>query len=183
MRKVIVAEFLTLDGVMEASEEWQPPYVSEDVAEEIRAGIHASEALLLGRVTYEIFAAYWPSQTNDEFGIADKLNSERKFVVSSTLEKAEWNDSTLIRGNVAEEIRKLKQQPGEDIRIIGSATLVQSLMKEDLIDEYWLMVHPVVVGRGKRLLNDGMETTGLKLVEAKAFSSGVVLLRYQPDNK
>ena len=180
MRKVIVSEFLTLDGVMEASEQWQPPYVSEDVAEEIRADIHASEALLLGRVTYEIFAAYWPSQTNNELGIADKLNSEPKFVASSTLDKAEWNNSTLIKGNVVEEIRKLKQQPGGDIRIIGSATLVQSLMKEDLIDEFRLMVHPLILGRGKRLFNDGIETTGLKCVEAKAFSSGVVLLRYQP---
>lgn len=104
MRKLIAAEFLTLDGVMEASEEWQPAYVSEDVADEIRASIHASEALLLGRVTYEMFAAYWPSQTNNEFGIAVKLNSQPKFVVSSTLETAEWNNSTLIEGNVAEEI-------------------------------------------------------------------------------
>jgi dihydrofolate reductase len=183
MRKVIVSEFLTLDGVMEASEQWQPPYVSDDVAEEIRVGIHAAEASLLGRVTYEIFAAYWPLQTHNEFGIADKLNSEHKFVVSSTLEKAEWNNSTLIKGNVAEEIRKLKQQPGGDIRVVGSATLVQSLMHANLIDEYRLMVHPLVLGRGKRLFNDGMETTGLKLVEAKAFSSGVVLLCYQPDNK
>jgi len=180
MRRIIVTEFLTLDGVMEASEQWQPHYVSDDVAEEITAGIHAAEVSLLGRVTYEMFAAYWPFQTHNEFGIADKLNSERKFVVSSTLEKVEWNNSTLIKGNVAEEIRKLKQQPGGDIRVVGSATLVQSLMKAGLIDEFRLMVHPLVLGRGKRLFNDGMETTGLKLVEAKTFSSGVVLLRYQP---
>src|SRR5262247_3431120 len=107
MRKLIVAEFLTVDSVMEASEEWQPPYVSEDVAEAIQASIHASEAMLLGRVTYELFAAYWPYQTNNEFGIADKLNSQPKFVVSTTLEKAEWNNTTLIKGNVADEIRKL----------------------------------------------------------------------------
>jgi dihydrofolate reductase len=180
MRKVIVAEFLTLDGVMEASEEWQPPYVSDDVAEEIRAEILGAEASLLGRTTYEIFAAYWPLQTHNEFGIADKLNSERKFVVSTTLERAQWNNSTLIKGNVVEEIRKLKQQPGGDIRIAGSATLVQSLMKAGLIDEYLLLVHPIVRGRGKRLFKDGMDTTALKLVETKSFSSGVVLLRYQP---
>jgi dihydrofolate reductase len=180
MRKLIAAEFLTLDGVMEASEEWQPAYVSEDVADEIQASIHASEALLLGRVTYEMFAAYWPSQTNNEFGIADKLNSQPKFVISSTLETAEWNNSTLIKGNVAEEIRKLKQQPGGDIRLTGSATLVQSLMQDDLIDEFWLMFHPIVIGHGKRLFRDSIDTTALNLVETKTFSSGVVLLRYRP---
>ena len=179
VRKIIVSEFLTLDGVMEASEQWQPPYVSDDVAQEIRAGIHAAEAALLGRVTYEIFAAYWPARTNNEFGIADKLNSERKFVVSATLEKAEWNNSTLIKGNVAEEIRKLKQQPGGDLRVVGSATLAQSLMTAGLVDEYRFFVHPIVVGHGKRLFQDGMDRTALKLVETKTFSSGVVFLHYQ----
>jgi dihydrofolate reductase len=136
--------------------------------------------MLLGRVTYEMFAAYWPSQTNNEFGIADKLNSQPKFVVSSTLEKGDWNNTTLIKGNVEEEIRTLKQQPGGDIRLTGSATLAQSLMQAGFVDEYWFLVHPIVVGRGKRLFPDGMELTGLKLVESKAFRSGVVLLRYQP---
>jgi dihydrofolate reductase len=164
---------------------WKPrksgsPYVSDDVAEEIRTAIHAAEASLLGRATYELFAAYWPFQTNNEFGIADKLNSEPKYVISSTLEKVEWNNSTLIRGNVAEEIRKMKQQPGGDIRVVGSATLVQSLMQAGLVDEYWLLVHPIVRGRGKRLFKDGMDTMSLKLVETKRFNSGVVLLRYQP---
>jgi dihydrofolate reductase len=183
MRKLIVAEFLTVDGVMEASEEWQPPYVSEDVAEEIRAAIHASEALLLGRVTYELFAAYWPAQSNHTLGIADKLNSQPKFVVSTTLEKAAWNNTTLIRADVVGEIRKLKQQSGGEIRLIGSATLARSLMQTGLVDEYWFLVHPIVVGRGKRLFPDGMESAGLKLVESKAFRSGVVLLRYQPDRE
>ncbi len=123
MRKLIMAEFLTLDGVMEASEEWQPSYVSEDVAEAIQTSILTSDAALLGRVTYQMFAAYWPTQTNNEFGVADKLNSQPKFVVSSTLDKAEWNNTTLIKGNVVEEIRALKQQPGGDIRLSGSATL------------------------------------------------------------
>jgi dihydrofolate reductase len=183
MRKLIVAEFLTLDGVMEASEEWQPTYVSEDVAEEIRASIQASEAMLLGRVTYELFSAYWPYQTNNEFGIADKLNSQPKFVVSSTLTKVAWNNSTLIKGNAAEEIRKLKQQSGGDIRLSGSATLAQSLMQAGLVDEYWLLVHPLVRGRGKHLFPNGMESMSLKLVESRAFRSGAVLLRYQPDKK
>ncbi|MBI5840863.1 MAG: dihydrofolate reductase family protein [Chloroflexi bacterium] len=183
MRKIIVNEFMTLDGVIEAPEEWQFPYLSEDVSEEIRTGVYEAEASLLGRKTYEIFAASWPLRTNNEFGVADKLNSERKFVVSSTLEEVEWNNSTLIKGNVEEEVRKLKQQPGGVIRIVGSATLVQSLMKADLIDEFQLMIHPVVVGHGKRLFNDAIGIPSLKLVETKAFSTGVVLLHYQSDKK
>jgi dihydrofolate reductase len=123
------------------------------------------------------------SRTNNEFGVADKLNSAPKFVVSSTLEKVEWNNSTLIREDVAEEIIKLKQQPGGDIAVIGSATLVQSLMHYDLIDEYRLLVHPIVLGSGKRLFPDGVNMTALKLLEAKAFSSGIVLLRYQSNEK
>ena len=97
MRKLIMAEFLTLDGVMEASEEWQPPYVGEDVAEAIQRSIHASDAALLGRVTYQMFASYWSTQTKNEFGVADKLNSQPKFVVSSTLDTAEWNNTTTTR--------------------------------------------------------------------------------------
>ena len=181
MRNLIVAEFLTLDGVMEASEQWQPPYVSEDVAEAIQTSIHSSEAALLGRVTYQMFAAYWPTQTKNEFGVADKLNSQPKFVVSSTLDKTEWYNTTLIKGNVIEEIRRLKQQSGGDIRLSGSAMLAQTLMQAGLVDEYWLLVHPVVRGRGKRLFADGMESADLKLVESNAFRSGAVLLRYAPD--
>jgi dihydrofolate reductase len=180
MRKVIVSEFLSLDGVMEASEEWQPAYFSDDVAADLKAEILASEALLLGRVTYEIFAAYWPYQIKNESGIADKLNSERKYVVSSTLTKVAWNNSILIQENVTEEVRNLKQQPGGDIRVIGSATLVRSLMETDLIDEYWLMVHPLILGKGMRLFDGRMVKTGLELIESKVFSSGVVLLRYRP---
>ena len=182
MRKVIVSEFVTLDGVMESNEKWQFPYYSDDLAEFNKAQILALDAILLGRVTYEVFASSWPSRTNNEFGIADKLNSTPKFVVSSTLEKAEWNNSTLIKENVAEEIANLKRQPGGDIGITGSATLIQSLMQSDLIDEYRLLVHPVVVGSGKRLFRDGNKAA-LKLIKTKMFSSGVVMLSYQPAPK
>ena len=181
MRKLVVSEFITLDGIIEAPEKWQFPYLSEDVSEQIVAEIHSTESSLLGRITYDIFAASWPQRTHNEFGVADKLNSEPKYVVSSTLDKAEWNNSTLIKGNVEEEVRKLKQQPGGTIRIVGSASLIQSLMKTDLIDEFRLIVHPVIVGQGKRLFNNGIEATHLKLVEAKTFKSGVVLLSYQPE--
>jgi len=178
MRKIIVSEFLTLDGVMESNERWQFPYFSDDLAEFSMKQILALDAILLGRVTYEIFASSWPSRTNNEFGIADKLNSVPKFVVSSTLEKAKWNNSTIIKENVAQEISTLKQQPGGDIGITGSATLIQSIMHYNLIDGYRLLVHPIVLGSGKRLFSDASNTT-LKLVETKMFSSGVVLLTYQ----
>ncbi|MBI5667211.1 MAG: dihydrofolate reductase family protein [Chloroflexi bacterium] len=180
MRKIIACEFLTLDGVMEASEQWQPAYVTEDVAEVMTSHILGADGTLLGRVTYEMFVGYWPLQTHNEFGIADKLNSEPKYVVSSTLQKADWNNTTVIKGNVAEEIVRLKQQPGGYIRLVGSATLVQSLTGAGLIDEFWLLVHPLVRGRGRRLFNEAMETISLKLVEARPFRSGVALLRYQP---
>jgi dihydrofolate reductase len=183
MTKIIACEFLTLDGVMEASEQWQPSYVSPDLAETITAHINGADGTLLGRVTYEMFAGYWPSQTHNEFGIADKLNSEPKYVVSSTLQEAVWQNTTLIKENVVEEITKLKQQPGGYLRLVGSATLTQSLMQAGLIDEFWLLVHPIVRGNGKRLFDKGLEQTSLKQVEVKPFSSGVVLLRYQIERK
>jgi len=181
LRKIIVSEFLTLDGVMESPDKWQPSYVSDDVAETIQTQILGCGAMLFGRVTYEEFTAYWPLQTNNEFGIANKLNSMPKFVVSSTLEKAEWNNSTLIQENVLEGITRLKQQGDGDIQLTGSATLVQALMQSDLIDEFRFLVHPIVMGSGKRLFKDGMDTKALKLIESSTFSSGVVALTYQPD--
>jgi dihydrofolate reductase len=125
-----------------------------------------------------MFINYWPLQKNNEFGIGDKLNSEPKYVVSSTLQKATWNNTTVIKGDVPAEIRRLKAQPGGYIRLVGSATLVQSLMQDDLIDEYWLLVHPVVMGTGRRLFGGGIDKVSVTLAEVKPFSSGVVLLRY-----
>ncbi len=180
MRKLIAYEYLTLDGVMESPEKWQFPYFSDDFTEFNKAQILSFDASLLGRVTYEIFASYWPLQTNNEFRLADKINSAPKFVVSSTLEKAEWNNSTLIKENAMEEISRLKQQDGGDIGIIGSAALVQSLMQTDLIDEYRLLIHPIIVGSGKRLFKEGTESTSLKLIETKVFDLGVVVLVYKP---
>jgi len=182
MRKIIVFEYMTLDGVMEAPEKWQFPYLSKDVAEVIQSQISDVDAILLGRATYDIFAASWPSRTHNEFGVADKLNSAPKYVTSSTLVNPDWNNTTQIDGNVPEEIARLKRQPGGDIGILGSAALVQSLMGSGLIDEYRLMVHPIVLGYGKRLFQEE-NNLALKLVEVKAFSSGVLLLRYQPDGQ
>ena len=181
MRKVIVTEFITLDGVVEAPEKWSFPFWNDEIAKFKHDELFASDALLLGRVTYQGFAAAWPSRT-DETGFADRMNSLPKFVVSTTLDKVEWNNSRLIKENVAEEVSKLKQQPGQNLLIYGSGALVHTLMQHNLIDEYWLLVYPVVLGSGKRLFKDGSNTT-LKLVETKTFSSGVVLLCYQPETK
>ena len=183
MTKIVACDFLTLDGVMEASEEWQPSYVSPDLASTMTEHIHGADGTLLGRVTYEMFSAYWPLQTQNEFGIADKLNSEPKYVVSSTLRNATWENTTVISGNLIEEVTKLKQQRGGYLRLVGSATLTQSLMEAGLVDECWLLLHPVVRGKGRRLLDKGFERTALQQVEVKSFTSGVVLLRYKAERK
>ena len=169
---------MTLDGVMESPEKWQLPYLSEDVTEVIMAQILEADAILLGRVTYEMFAASWPSRTNNEFGVADKLNTAPKFVVSETLEIAEWNNTTIIKDDIEKGIAKLKQNPGGDIALIGSGRLLETLMRYGLVDEYRLLLHPVVLGGGRRLFADGVHAM-LELIEVKRFTSGVVLLCYQ----
>lgn len=180
MRKIIALEYVTVNGVMEAPEEWQFPYLADDVQQSNIDLLNSMDAIIFGSVTYQILAAFWPNQANNAFGVADKLNSVRKYVVSSTLSEVTWNNSMLFTGNLADEITDLKQQPGGNIAIIGSAMLVQSLMKADLIDEYHLQIYPVVVGKGKRLFKDNVVTTALKLDRSQAFSSGVVNLIYQP---
>lgn len=178
MRKVVVTEFLSLDGVMEAPA-WTAPYWNDEIAKFKGEETSASDALLLGRVTYQGFAAAWPDSKDEG---APYFNSVRKYVVSTTLDKAEWNNSRIIKGNVVEEITKLKQQDGQDITVHGSATLVQTLIQHDLVDRYRLLVYPVVVGKGKRLFQDGTTAT-LKLVKTQSFSSGVAALIYEPDRK
>src|SRR5829696_6776681 len=178
MSKIVVSEFVALDGVMEAPNEWQFPFWHDEMGQYKFEELFASDALLLGRVTYEGFAAAWPSMT-DEAGFADRMNSLPKYVASTTLDDAEWNAS-LIKENVAEEVARLKQQPGQDILIYGSADLVHTLMQHDLIDEYRLMVFPVVLGSGKRLFQEGSGTKVLRLVDTKTTSTGVALLTYEP---
>ena len=183
MRRLIVSEFLTLDGVMEAPETWQFPFFSDDFTEFNQTKIHESDISLLGRVTYDIFAGFWPTQTHNEFGIADKLNNMPKFVVSSTLKSADWNNSTLIKANPMQEIAKLKQQGDGIIAVTGSNTLVQALMQANLVDEYQLTIHPIILGSGKRLFREGINQIGLKLVDTKPFKRGIVALIYHPDRK
>lgn len=189
MGKVVVSEFVSLDGVIEdpgGAEKfehggWTIPYWSDDIGAFTFDELMTSDGLLLGRVTYEGFAAAWPGQA-DEAGFADRMNNLPKYVVSTTLDKADWNNSTIISGNVAEEVANLKEQGGQDILINGSGKLIQSLMPDNLIDEYRLLVYPIVLGSGKRLFQGGIDTT-LKLVESRVFDSGVILLRYQPAAK
>jgi dihydrofolate reductase len=181
-RRLIVSEWTTLDGVFDAAtmKEWFEPFDSTDRQNYIRENVMTSGAFLVGRVTYEMFASYWPNQKHDEMGIADRLNSAPKYVVSSTLMNAEWNNSTIIDKNVVEEIAKLKQQPGQDIMLFGSALLVQSLMKTDLIDEYRFLVHPIVMGSGKRFFRDEMVMTKMRLTKTKTLNLGVIVDCYQP---
>lgn len=190
MRKVIVSEFVTLDGVIEdpgGSEKtphggWSFQFWSDEAGKYKFDEIFASDALLLGRVTYQGFAAAWPAVT-DESGFADRMNGLPKYVVSTTLNEAAWNNSTLIKANIAEEVSRLKQQPGKDILVSGSGRLVRTLMQHGLVDEYRLMVHPIVLGGGKRLFDGVTDLSLLKLIETKTFSSGVVLLVYQSAGK
>jgi dihydrofolate reductase len=183
MRKLVASFFISLDGVVQGPGPedgfdlagWTMPYWDDDIAAFVTAGMGAADTLLLGRVTYQGFAAAFASSTSPD---AEIMNSYRKYVVSTTLEQAEWTNSSLIKGNVAEEVAKLKQQPGRDIGMSGSGTLVQSLLQEGLIDELNLLIYPVVVGRGKRLFQDGSNRT-LKLKQSKTSSSGVLLTSYQ----
>lgn len=196
MRKLVVGTFLTLDGVMQAPGNpqedteggfeyggWQGPYFDADAGRFISEQIAAGEALLLGRVTYQIFAAYWPHAPADD-AIARKLNSMPKYVWSTTLDKLEWNNSTLVKGDIVQEVTKLKQQPGSGIlSVTGSGKLAQTLMQRDLVDEYSLWIHPVVLGSGKRLFAAGIDPIKLKLINTKTTASGIVILTYQPDRK
>src|SRR5258708_7709365 len=190
MRKVVVSEFVTLDGVMDdpggsegtAHGGWSFKIRnSEDQGKFKTDELFASDALLLGRVTYQGFAAAWPTMPGTG-AYGERMNSLPKYVVSTTLKAVDWNNSRLISQNVGDEVSKLKQQPGQDILVFGSGNLVQTLMEHDLVDQYNPLVHSIASGSGKRLFNDRTQAT-LKLVETKQFGSGVVALIYQPDRK
>jgi dihydrofolate reductase len=180
LRKVIASEFISLDGVVESPDRWQLPYFSDEMGEAVGAAMATSDAMLLGRVTYQEFESFFPGVSSEDQPFADYMNNTPKFVVSTTLEEAEWNNSTLIKEKVAGEITELKHQPGKDIAISGSITLVQSLLREDLLDELRLMVHPVVVGSGKRLFENVGDQKALELVDSVTFSTGVLYLTYRP---
>jgi dihydrofolate reductase len=180
MRKLVVTENITLDGVIDMSEGWFDP-LNEDVDQsDITAANtehrEAADALLVGRNTFEAFRGFWPQQTDDPTGVSDYLNAVNKYVVSSTLNDPGWKNSTVLRGPVISEVQKLKEAPGRDIVATGSTQLVHALIAAGLVDEYRLFVFPVVVGRGARLFESA--NVKLKLLETRPFVSGAVLLRY-----
>ena len=185
--RLVVTEFVTLDGVIEdpgGSEKspaggWAFRFQRGPEGDKFKFDeLMAAEAQLLGRRTYEGFAAAWPSM-KDDVGFADRMNSMPKYVVSSTLHNATWNNTRILRGNLVDEINKLKQAPGNDLLVAGSGQLVQSLAQHQLVDEYRLMIFPVVLGSGKRLFGDGIPQTPLTIVESRQMGA-VLTVRLQP---
>jgi dihydrofolate reductase len=178
MRKVVASLFITLDGVVESPEKWSFDHFDAGMMVEMQSQLNATDSVLLGRVTYQDWAGYWPTSTDEPF--ASHINKTQKYVVSSTLDNLAWQNSSLLKGNLADEIAKLKQQPGKNIGTAGSPALVRSLLEDDLIDELILDVYPVVAGSGKRLFHDGSELKRLTLVDSKTTPTGVAILTYQP---
>jgi dihydrofolate reductase len=177
MRKLRAWLYVTLDGVVEAPENWV--MADDRMFEEQTADYASSDALLLGRRTYEVFAASWPQRGSDVPN-ADWMNNTQKHVASTTLESTEWQNSTVLEGDVAEAVSRLKQEDGETITLNGSATLLRSLLRAELVDELRLFLHPVVVGSGERLFDNREGLGVLELAQCHAYDSGVVSLRYQP---
>jgi dihydrofolate reductase len=190
MGRIVVTEFVSLDGVMEdpgGSEHtkngaWTFKYNRGDEGNKFKVDeTNNAEAQLLGRVTYEGFAEAWPQRSGDPF--SDKFNSMPKYVISQTLKKADWNNSTILKGNVVEEVSKLKQRLKGDILVSGSARLVQTLIANDLVDQLNLMVFPVILGTGKRLFGETSAMKPLQLAESKTVGDGIAILIYRPANK
>jgi dihydrofolate reductase len=195
MRKVIVNEFMTLDGVVQApggADEdtsggfehggWHMPYMDEVAQKEVLEGINEAGGFLLGRRTYEIFAAYWPNASDEEQVIAEPLNTKPKYVASRTLsEPLEWQNSTVLEGDVAEAVPALKQADGDgDLHVIGSSELVRELIANDLVDELRVMIDPLVVGGGKRVFNDDGALRSWRLVDSQVTTTGAILATYAP---
>jgi dihydrofolate reductase len=192
MRKLIVLSFITLDNVMQAPggpeedptggfehEGWMFGYFDDFLLNAMIKQTSKPFDLLLGRKTYEIFAAYWPYVNADQNPFAAKLNNAKKYVASKTLTKLDWNNSELINGDVPEGIKRIKEQDGLEIQVHGSSNLVQTLLKHDLVDELWLKIFPVTLGRGKRLFAEGSIPAGFKLLESGISPSGVIIANYE----
>ena len=192
MSEILVTTFLSLDGVMQApggpDEDtsggfdqggWLVPFADEDMGRFVVEWIGRADGFLLGRKTYEIFAAHWPLATDPDDPVARALNTLPKYVASRTLERVEWNNSTLLRGDVVEEVRKLKNRPGREIQVHGSGGLAQTLIQNDLVDEYRLWSFPVILGRGRRLFGDGAVPATLALVDSRRTSTGVAIHTYR----
>ena len=188
MRKLIVLEFITLDGVIQAGGApqedtsdgfkyggWQAPYSDEILGKVMREQMKQPFSLLLGRKTFEIFASYWPAHANGWPGI----NEATKYVVSETLQSHEWSNSVFINGDVVGKIKKLKQEEGPDMKVYGSSVLIQTLLKHDLVDELWLKIYPVTLGTGKRLFAEGILPAAFTLTDSKVSAKGVIIANYR----
>ena len=177
--RLVATEYLSLDGVFEEPGHWSFPYFDEQAAKFKSDELATADAQLLGRLTYEGFAKAWPTmEGTGDFGV--KMNSMPKYVVSKTLKNPEWTNTHVISSNVEEEIRKLKAQPGGDLLLAGSGRLFNALMSAGLIDLYRFMVHPIVIGKGKRLFANDDHRRGLKRIDTKQFPNGIVVLEYEP---
>jgi dihydrofolate reductase len=181
MRKVTAGLNITLDGVVEAPEQWSFNHFDQGVMEEMQAQLTTQDTILLGKTTYEQWAGFWPTSPDEPF--ASFINNTPKYVVSTTLNEVTWKHSTLLKGSLTEELTRLKRQPGKTIGTAGSPTLVQSLLHHNLLDELTLIIYPVVAGKGKRLFNKEGDLQRLKLVNCKATSTGVMILTYQPGDQ
>jgi len=192
MRKIIVLSFITLDGVVQAPggpEEdtsggfkyggWVVPHFDESLGKAMGEQMGKQSDLLLGRKTFEIFASYWPHHEDDWPGI----NKVAKYVASNTLSTHEWNNSIFLKGNITDQVKKLKQQDGSDLQVHGSGNLIQTLFKHDLVDEIWLKIFPITLGKGKRLFDKGTIPANFKLLESKATPGGVIIASYVRDGE
>jgi dihydrofolate reductase len=179
MRKIVAGLFMSLDGVVESPERWGFQYFNEEMTERIEAGISEADAVLIGRRTYLQFAEMWPSQ-GSEVPMSDFLNNSHKYVASDTLTKLDWGPASLVTGDLDGELMKLKRQPGKNIQIPGSPTLVRSLLRDGLLDELSLSICPIVVGPGLRLFQDITDQLPLRVAQASTLSNGVVNVTYEP---
>ena len=179
MRKIVAGLFIALDGVVEAPETWHFPYFNDEMGRIVTDQLASTDTMLLGRRTYEEFAAFWPNQ-GDDVPLASEINGVRKLVASTTLEAVDWQNSELIDGDTADDLRRRKNEPGKDISITGSATLVRSLLAAGVLDELRLLVHPIVVGHGKRLFGADGATVPLRLASSQTLDTGVQYLVYVP---
>ncbi|MFI6501899.1 dihydrofolate reductase family protein [Nonomuraea typhae] len=176
-RTLVAAQFISLDGVVEAPTEWHFPYFDEEMGAAVGKMSAAADTLLLGRVTYEEFASVWPHQSGE---MADAINGIRKFVASTTMTEPGWQNASVIDGDLVAAVKELKEQPGANINVTGSITLTQALLAAGLVDELRLLVHPIVVGAGRTLFPGGSNRIPLKLAKSVTFATGVLDLTYQP---
>lgn len=182
MRKIVAGLFISLDGVVEAPQDWHFPYFNDEMGEAVAAQAEAADTMLFGRNTFEEFAGFWPQQGSD-VPFADVINNTPKVLVTTTLKGVDWGPTSIIDHDVVKAITALKERPGKDISITGSPTLVRTLLRDGLLDELRLLVHPIVVGHGKKLFADEDQPIPLKLIDSKTFQTGVQAMTYVPADR